>query len=796
MSTFAQEWFARRRGSGAVVDARARGSETGSDGDDALSALAPRRRSRYHQSVLSSLALGVLMSVVAYGMPIATAESTGGEPTQNVSAITSTGVGFLDSKGELATSEPITASGFSQLPLLLVNTGAADSLPSPATLKLTLPEGVTLSAVESFDGASGTKTAAQWTCSPSDAENNCRLLDSSGESPTIAPKGYLLALVTVYARGLRAGQEGLEIAASGALGGASEGSTSVQLTVSDASVTKVPGTGSSGSGSPTSTVVPGGPQGPLAMQLFVESGRTTFERDTTEVFQIAHDVGYGSPTGLTDTVLIPTGMVAEPVNSAGWSCPGGTGEITCTHPGAIPAGVSVLSVRVYIEPTAEAGMTIVAAVAQSGDKQLQNQAIQLYTVSAGPHPTLQVKRATSSMLPLAVTTDELAEDTYLISNTGPADVPAGAQITVDVVLTESAKAFVAALPKDSTGLRLSLRGTGAASSCSSPLGAKATCTVTLSAPLTPASAPLAVVLGFETGADLSREALAAVGPMFASTLSDGYLAELTVSIADTVLAATSATAMIRVGYTAPDPVSSAAFREAASVSAQSMTTSSDASGLDAPVTAAEACVPGSVPDAPTIVSAPSNVDSRITVTWAAPTADCANNTSITGYTATAYSGSATPNTVTCTSLRVSCTLMGLTNGVSYAVTVKARNARGFGQASNPMAAIPAAVPDAPTGVVGTSLSDGESRVRWDGPSQSYMMPGWRDGGSPVTQYTVTSSPGRKTCTTNYMLTSCVVTGLTNGVTYTFTVTATNAAGTGAASQASAPVTPANRPGAP
>jgi hypothetical protein len=145
------------------------------------------------------------------------------------------------------------------------------------------------------------------------------------------------------------------------------------------------------------------------MQLFVESGRTTFERDTTEVFQIAHDVGYGSPTGLTDTVLIPTGMVAEPVNSAGWSCPGGTGEITCTHPSAIPAGVSVLSVRVYIEPTAEAGMTIVAAVAQSGDKQLQNQAIQLYTVSAGPTPTLQVKRATSSMLPLAVTTDELAE---------------------------------------------------------------------------------------------------------------------------------------------------------------------------------------------------------------------------------------------------------------------------------------------------------------------------------------------------------------------------------------------------
>ena len=437
------------------------------------------------------------MSVVAYGMPIATAESTGGEPTQNVPTITSTGVGFLDAKGELATSQPITSTGFSQLPLLLVNTGTADSSPAPASLKLTLPEGVTLSAVESIDSASGTKTAAQWACSPGDGVDECRLLDERGESPPIAPKGYLLALVTVYARGLSAGQDGLAIGAVGSLGGASEGSTSVLLTVSDASVTKVPGSGAPGSpGSPTSTVVPGGPQGPLAMQLFVESGRSTFERGTTEVFQIAHDVGYGSPTGLTDTVLIPSGMVAERVNSGGWSCPGGTGEMTCAHPSAIPAGVSVLVVPVYIEPTADAGMTIVAAVAQSGDKQLQNQAIQLYTVSPGPHPTLEVKRATSSMLPLAVTTNTLAEDTYLISNTGPADVPAGAQITVDVVLNESAKAFVAALPKDSTGLRLSLRGTGAASSCSSPLSAHATCTVTLSEPLSPTSAPLAVVLGF------------------------------------------------------------------------------------------------------------------------------------------------------------------------------------------------------------------------------------------------------------------------------------------------------------
>jgi titin len=68
-----------------------------------------------------------------------------------------------------------------------------------------------------------------------------------------------------------------------------------------------------------------------------------------------------------------------------------------------------------------------------------------------------------------------------------------------------------------------------------------------------------------------------------------------------------------------------------------------------------------------------------------------------------------------------------------------------------------------------------------------------DGGSAITGYTATSSPGGISASCS--VSPCVVTGLTNGTSYTFTVHATNVIGDSAESTASAAVVP-SAPSAP
>lgn len=91
----------------------------------------------------------------------------------------------------------------------------------------------------------------------------------------------------------------------------------------------------------------------------------------------------------------------------------------------------------------------------------------------------------------------------------------------------------------------------------------------------------------------------------------------------------------------------------------------------------------------------------------------------------------------------------------------------------------ATVPGAPTSVSATA-GNAQATVSFTAPAS--------DGGSPITGYRVTSTPGSLTATGSSS--PITITGLTNGTSYTFTVAAQNAVGYGPESTASNSVTPA------
>ena len=142
---------------------------------------------------------------------------------------------------------------------------------------------------------------------------------------------------------------------------------------------------------------------------------------------------------------------------------------------------------------------------------------------------------------------------------------------------------------------------------------------------------------------------------------------------------------------------------------------------------------------------------------------------------TGYRVTSSPEGKTATGTASPITVTGLTNGVIYTFTVQAANSTGYGAASNPSNPVTPAptVPGAPR--IGVALPGNlQATVFFTAPAS--------DGGSKILSYTVTSSPGNIKATAT--ASPIVVKGLTTGTTYTFTVAATNAVGTGPASGAS------------
>ncbi len=184
-----------------------------------------------------------------------------------------------------------------------------------------------------------------------------------------------------------------------------------------------------------------------------------------------------------------------------------------------------------------------------------------------------------------------------------------------------------------------------------------------------------------------------------------------------------------------------------------------------PVSSPSAAVtPATVPGAPTIDSATPGSGS-VMLTWSAPADD--GGSPVTGYHVSVGGGGTTDlGNVT------SYTVTGLTNGTSYTFTIWATNAIGDGATVDSGAVTPTATaPGAPT-IDSATAGHQKVTLTWSAPAD--------DGGSSITGYVITPSVGSPISVG--VVTTYVVTGLTDGTGYTFTVAAVNAVGTGADSR--------------
>lgn len=170
-----------------------------------------------------------------------------------------------------------------------------------------------------------------------------------------------------------------------------------------------------------------------------------------------------------------------------------------------------------------------------------------------------------------------------------------------------------------------------------------------------------------------------------------------------------------------------------------------------------------VPGAPTGVTAARGLR-RLDVSWSAPASDVP----VTAYRVRAVntadaadahdSGPLSSSTVTYQ-------VTGLKDGATYAVSVTATSAAGDSAAST-VTQTTFALPGTPTGVQ-VVPGDRQATVSWSAPAT--------DGGTPITSYVVGATPGNVTRTVSSVA-PVTLTGLTNGVLYSFTVTAVNAVG--------------------
>jgi len=170
--------------------------------------------------------------------------------------------------------------------------------------------------------------------------------------------------------------------------------------------------------------------------------------------------------------------------------------------------------------------------------------------------------------------------------------------------------------------------------------------------------------------------------------------------------------------------------------------------------------PGIPPQVQSLSTVPS--DGGAVVTWT-------GNVSGVTYTAVATPGNATCSTVG----GDSCSLTGLANGTTYTITVAGTNSDGSGPIAT-TTVVPASPPNAPA-IASAMSSNSSVTLTW------VAVPGQN------ISYVVTSTPPSAGCTTS--ATTCTISGLRNGINYSFSISTSLGFGIQSVTPQSVSVTP-------
>lgn len=179
--------------------------------------------------------------------------------------------------------------------------------------------------------------------------------------------------------------------------------------------------------------------------------------------------------------------------------------------------------------------------------------------------------------------------------------------------------------------------------------------------------------------------------------------------------------------------------------------------------------------AATLPGTPTNVQAmllggQITVSWTAPAYN--GFSPVTVYLVRGSTGFANEAvSATVGSPRTSATFANLILGRNYTFTVQALSVVGAGVPSAPSNTVSTATVPGAVQNFSVTAGDESAIVKWDAPAST--------GGSPILGYQVTAADGvHSPIVTFVSIPSVTLTGLTNGTTYTISVMARNAAGTG------------------